>query len=102
MSILRMIITPKLMVCPRLLNRVTKYMVYMGPQRLRAYNQVSEWTFKNGKVTDCKDLNSVIQSFRNELEEKAGDERTNPFLKIETKAYLSLSDYQKEWWINYL
>ena len=23
-----------------------KYMVYMGPQRLRAYNEVSEWTFE--------------------------------------------------------
>ena len=52
---------------------LTKYMVYMGPQRLRAYNQVSEWTFENGKVIDCKDLNSVIQSFRDELEEKVAN-----------------------------
>jgi len=79
-----------------------KYMVYMGPQRLRAYNEVSEWTFEEGKVIMCKDLSAVIKSFRDDLEQKIGEDRANPFLRIETKEYPSLSDYQGEWWINYL
>lgn len=81
---------------------IIKYMTFSGPQKLRAYREVSEWTYKNGEVIESRDISEIVHSFREELEVKEGENQFNPFLGIFVHKYSSLSNYSDEWWIDYL
>jgi len=81
---------------------IVDFLSFTGHKQLRAYKEVAEWTYDNGKVVGSKDLSSYILSFREELEAKEGSNKTNPYITIDKNEYPSLATCQGEWWINFL
>ncbi len=74
-------------------------MDYVGVDRMRSFEKVVEWIFKDGCFESAVDLSSTITEFRTELQREIAKKNVNSmFLCVDSQRFESLSNMHDTWW----
>ena len=76
-------------------------MDYIGVDRIRSFEKIVEWTFKDGRFESTIELSHIIAEFRTELHNKIENKKVDSiFSHIKPQEFDLLLNVRDAWWLN--